>query len=268
MVNIVIPEKIEKAVKKHEDEETKRQREYCQNLLTGIDEEILAAYKKVAPTPQLDLLKQSFKNELNRRNQEYLGKPEYNPSLFKPSIFRPNAGLQDPAGKYVTTVQQFAALLENMDESQIEQVQYYSGEDHAGVTLLRARIPEGYVGGIAYVYKRDIPQFAYDRNWVVNMRFVPKNAKKAVKQKRASYMSLCRELSPARTDSNYYDVSKETIHNTYGWVSMKIRNQDQTLVSWFTGLEINCVNMSGEEYNFCLVGAHYTAEGRVSKKPR
>jgi hypothetical protein len=272
MVTIVIPEKIEKAVKGSEDAEVRRQKEYCQNLLTGVDEEILKAYEKIRPvekeepvavaTPAapvnslLDSVKQAFKNEISRRNDSYLGKPGYNPADFGPMQHKPDIGIKDAEGQWIHTTNSFAILLNNI--SVVEEGSYM-GHDKNDIKIVRARIPEGYVGHVGYVYKKHIPQFAYDRRLITPMRFIS--------QKRASvYLDLCQELKPLQTNQEFHGVPKEEVSEVYGWISMKIKKSDNTLMGWVPGVDIKSHEPTTDDDRWCLLGAHYKNNGVVSKR--
>ena len=247
MVHIDIPTKLEEEIK------TKQQKLYCENLLVGIDQEIINAYDKKKkrervtiqeiekhqnPSELIQVIKSAFRAELNRRNDAYLGTAGYDPARFTPATkSRPTAGLIDPKGRFVETTQQFALFLENCTD--VKSVEYHGAEQ-----MLMIKIPAGYVGKIAYVQRQDIPQTVYDAGRVVSLR----------REKDNQYMDIAPSLDAFRTDQSFGTLNAEQVGEKYGWVTVKIK--DGCLVSWMVGPDIkaNTPTTPGEQW--ALLGPH------------
>jgi hypothetical protein len=245
MVHIDIPTNLEEKIKSQE------QKEYCEKLLVGIDEEIINAYEKKKKKervivrevknqnpPGLSQIKSAFRAELNRRNDAYLGTAGYDPARFTPATrSRPTAGLIDPKGRFVETTQQFALFLENCTD--VKPVEYHGAEQ-----MLMIKIPAGYVGKIAYVQRQDIPQSVYDAGRVVSLR----------REKDNQYMDIVPSLDAPPTDQSFGTLNAEQVGEKYGWVTVKIK--DGCLVSWMAGPDIkaNTPTTPGEQW--ALLGPH------------
>lgn len=246
MVHIEIPQRLEDTIK------SKQQKEYCEKLLVGIDQEIINAYEKrkkqvqpkieVAPVENIEhinKIKEAFKAELNRRNEAYLGSANYDPARFAPATkSRPTAGLLDPKGRFVETTQQFAMFLEAANE--VKRVAEYAGPEE----MLAVKMPKGYVGKIAYVQRKDIPQSVYDAGRVVSLR----------RERDGQYMDIVPSLDAFRTDQSFGSMTEEQVMDKYGQVTVKINNGH--LVSWMVGPDIRANVSTNPGEQWALLGPH------------
>jgi hypothetical protein len=252
MVHIDIPTKLEEEIK------NKQQKEYCERLLVGIDEEIVKAYEKKrekikkqpceAETESLpettaenlsDKIKKAFRSELNRRNEAYLGAANYDPARFAPATkSRPTAGLIDRRGKLVETTQQFALFLEAAAD--VRKVTTYAGPEE----MFAIKIPEGYIGKVAYVQRQDIDQTVYDAGRVISLR----------REKDGQYMDIVPSLDAIRTDQAFGTLTEQQVHQKYGWVTVKIK--DGCMASWMVGPDIRGLPANSPGEQWALLGPH------------
>jgi hypothetical protein len=251
MVKIQIPEALEKSIVNVSEQpaqslDADKQKAYCEALCVDIAPMIIERMGQLPKAIDAAFIMRCTENEIQRRKTSY---SQTNEAEFKSSIDRPDVGVIDPAGKFVESYEQFRGMVEALGP--LKEVAY-NGHDKSDVILLQARLPKNYVGSVAWVQRRHIPQFAFDADMLVEKRLIS-GAKE-------TYMSLCRRINPARTNLDYYKINKSEIWKTYGFVNFKIKKSSQTVMSWFCGLDIDSAQPSAASHGFVLVGAHWKKE--------
>jgi hypothetical protein len=246
MVKIELPTNIAEVIA---DAEAERQRMAAKALIQELDLE-----KKIEAAMDAQGFKQkvlsALKAEIQSRVQRFIGQPGFNPGLFRSSIHRPSVGLIAPGGEYVTSVAQLTEVIEKIECFRKETL-------HNNTELILGKIPEGYIGRIAYLYKKHIPQFAYEKDLVVSKRFQEKTGGTV------SWFTLCRDIPPASTNRSYFETPVEEIEDTYGWITFKVISGK--LVGWFVGIDQEQPRPSGESYDLVLVGAHFKKNQKSDK---
>lgn len=190
------------------------------------------------------------------RRADLFKEKTYNPELFYSSIRRPNCGIKKHGDQnFVSTVDQLVELITQIEEVKVERA--YSGQDHDKVILLRARIPDGYFGRVAYIKYRHIPKHFKNRKLVDTISMPYRGPKVDGPEPEGEVVRVLRELQPVFTDRSCYEIPKEVIEPEYHWITFKILREQRTLKNWFAGVDKDCLPCSSKEDELILIGRHY-----------
>ena len=211
------------------------------------------------------LILESLQRELHRRSELFKDSKGYNPELFYSSIRRPNCGVQKQGSReFISTVNDLIEMI-----LQIEQVKVecgYAGQDHSQVMLLKARMPEGYFGRVAYVKYKHIPKHFKNRRLIDTVSMPYRGPRTAGPEPEGEVVRVLRELQPVFTDRSCYEIPREVIEPEYGWITFKISRETGALKNWFPGVDVNSNPCGSKEDEFILIGRHYKDKSYASKQ--
>jgi hypothetical protein len=253
---MIIPKEIEDAIK------LKEQQKFCAQLCADIPELIVENLNKPSSEQAsdevgADFIVESIRNEINRRVDRYGVGSKLNLTDMPCAVSRPNVGIFHlESNKFISSSDDLIDLFRAVEEVKIEKK--YTGPDKNTVTVLRARLPEGYVACCAYVQARHIPANIFEEDRVVA---------KLIKNKLGQVVDvdlLCRDIPPLRSTEAYGYMSAEKVKLHYHWVTVKINKETKTLQCWFPGIERNVAD-GGRPKDMVLVGAHYKKIKRQAK---
>jgi hypothetical protein len=188
--------------------------------------------------------------------------------LSSPATNRPHVfvgKVVDDTGKklvidYVNNVASFRELLEALEVPQI--VSTYCGTDASQVTVLTARIPEGWVARVPYVRLRHVPQI-YKHQGKVVLKEIGSTRKEEGDRE---CLPVCRELYPVWTNRKNGEIPADVIKRAYNYITFKIDNATQTIKRWNPGLDKNSAPVLSFQDAFVLVGLPHERENKGKEK--
>jgi hypothetical protein len=202
------------------------------------------------------LLLEALQRELCRRSEAFKNNQAYNPELFYSSIRRPNCGIQKQGSReFISSVNDLIEMIAQIDCVKVERS--YAGQDHGQSLLLKARLPEGYFGRVAYLRYKHVPRHFKNKRLIDTISMPYRGPRTDGPLPEGEVVRVLRELQPVFTDRSCYEIPREVIEPEYNFVTFKINRETRALKNWFPGVDVNCNPCSGKEDEFILIGRHY-----------